>query len=106
MKNLHRPYHGLNDFRLSGDTVGHQGRGDNVNIGVTLAKGAENNQTTGKQRAKDDQFAGFGFKKIKEITGFHGWPLGERMGRTGTLVVVMTAGGGGGDDNRFKSTMN
>ena len=56
--------------------------GDGRNFGsrVMLADDAENDQSAGEQRAKDDELAALGFEKIEKIARFHGWPLGERMG--------------------------
>ena len=73
---------------------------------MVLAKGAENNQSTGEQSAEGDELTTLGFEKIEKVAWFHGWPLGVRIGRTGALVVVTTGGGGGGGDSRLIKTVN
>ena len=70
-----------------------------------LAEDAENNQPGGKHAPKTMILPVLVLKKFKKFAGFHGWPLGERMGCTGALVTVTTGGGGGGE-RRVTSTVN
>ena len=70
---------------------------------MMLAENAENNQPGGEDRTEHNDLAGLGFEVVQEFAGFHGWPLGERMGCTGALVTVTTGGGGG--ERRVTSTV-
>src|ERR1700690_1835320 len=106
MERLQRPHNRLHHLGFAGNIVGYQ-RGDANGIfgrRVMFAENAKNNQSSGKQYGEGNQPAAFGFEETEKVTRFHGWPLGERIGRTLGVLVMMTRGGG--DDRRFTNTVN
>ena len=106
MKSRHRSHDRLHHLGLAANGVGAKRCRRNRVFGslVVLADNAENNERHRKQTTKGNQSAALGLEKIEEISWFHGWPLGERIGRTGTLVTMIAGGGGG--DSRCTSTVN
>ena len=100
---LHGPRDRLDDLGFVSGVGRKWNHSDAIFSGrMLLANDAENNQPGGEHRAKDDELAALGFKKIEKVAWFHGWTPGGLI-----ALVVVTGGGRAGDgDNRLTCTVN